>query len=337
MTSQGFLCHPQALCESTCIGAGTRVWAFAHILPQATIGADCNICDHVFIENDVIVGDRVTIKCGVQLWDGVRVDSDVFIGPNATFSNDASPRSKQYKPAEQTFLEKGCSIGANATILPGLTVGRYAMVGAGAVVTRNVPPYAIVTGVPARIRGYIDTHELSDGVSESTPESRQLEQLPLGARLVELTRAKDMRGSLLALEYAKDIPFPVARIFVIQEVPTKEIRGEHAHRLCEQFLICLQGSVAVLLDDSVNRVTLKLTNDAFGLYVPPMLWAAQYRYSEDAVLLVAASHCYDSSDYIRDYSTFLAASRTTRPHDDANSAGGAAGANHMQKTVVGGE
>jgi UDP-2-acetamido-3-amino-2,3-dideoxy-glucuronate N-acetyltransferase len=279
---------------------------------------DCNICDHVFIENDVLVGDRVTIKCGVQLWDGLRVESDVFIGPNATFSNDSSPRSKQYKLAEQTLLEQGCSIGANATILPGLTVGRFAMVGAGAVVTRSVPPYAIVTGVPARIRGYIDTHELIDRVSTGPVDTRQSEPLPGGAKLVELTRAEDMRGSLLAIEHPREIPFPVARMFVIQDVPTKEIRGEHAHKICEQFLICLQGSVAVLLDDSVNRLTLKLTNNARGLYIPPMLWAAQYQYSEDAVLLVAASHGYDSDDYIRDYSKFLEDSRMrlSRNSDD---------------------
>ncbi|HEX6883309.1 MAG TPA: acyltransferase, partial [Planctomycetota bacterium] len=146
--------HPQGLCESRAVGPGTRVWAFAHVLPGARIGADCNLCDHVFVENDVVVGDRVTVKCGVQLWDGLRVADDVFIGPNATFTNDPFPRSKQ-RPERfaETRLERGCSIGANATILPGLTIGAEAMVGAGAVVTRSVPPRAIVRGNPARIVG----------------------------------------------------------------------------------------------------------------------------------------------------------------------------------------
>jgi UDP-2-acetamido-3-amino-2,3-dideoxy-glucuronate N-acetyltransferase len=145
--------HPQAIVESTDIGARTRIWAFVHILPGARIGSDCNICDHIFIENDVIVGDRVTIKCGVQLWDGLRVESDVFIGPNVTFTNDVYPRSK-LRPLKypRTVLEQGCSVGANATILPGIRIGRYAMVGAGAVVTKDVPPYRLVTGSPARIR-----------------------------------------------------------------------------------------------------------------------------------------------------------------------------------------
>ena len=133
------------------------IWAFAHVLPGARIGSDCNICDHVFVENDVVVGDRVTVKSGVQLWDGIRLADDVFVGPNVTFTNDPFPRSKVY-PASfpETFVGPGASLGANATVLPGLTIGRDAMVGAGAVVTKDVPPHAIVVGNPARIVGYVD-------------------------------------------------------------------------------------------------------------------------------------------------------------------------------------
>jgi UDP-2-acetamido-3-amino-2,3-dideoxy-glucuronate N-acetyltransferase len=144
--------HSHALCESESIGPGTRVWAFAHILPGAIIGANCNICDGVFIENDVIVGNDVTIKCGVQLWDGLRVGNGVFIGPNATFTNDKYPKSKSYPESfPQTFVGDGASIGANATILPGLTIGENSFVGAGAVVTKDVPPKTLVAGNPARI------------------------------------------------------------------------------------------------------------------------------------------------------------------------------------------
>jgi len=151
----GHFVHPQGICESCSVGNGTKVWAFAHVMPGAIIGEDCNISDHVFVENDVVLGDRVTVKCGVQLWDGLRVGSDVFIGPNATFTNDLFPKSRQ-RPSHfvRTTLEEGCSIGANATILPGVLIGRNAMVGAGAVVTRSVPPNAIVHGNPARIHGY---------------------------------------------------------------------------------------------------------------------------------------------------------------------------------------
>jgi UDP-GlcNAc3NAcA epimerase len=154
--SPSFFSHDKALVEAGSeIGERTKVWAFAHILGGAKLGIDCNICDHVFIENDVIVGDRVTIKCGVQLWDGLRIADDVFIGPNATFTNDLFPRSKRYpKKFTQTHINAGASIGANATILAGVTIGKMAMVGAGSVVVNDVPPYAVVVGNPARIIRY---------------------------------------------------------------------------------------------------------------------------------------------------------------------------------------
>jgi len=149
----GYFKHPRSIVESDDIGKGTRIWAFAHVLSGAKIGMDCNICDHTFIENDVIVGDRVTIKCGVQLWDGLLVEDDVFIGPNVTFTNDPYPRSKVYlEKYPLTVLEEGCSIGANATILPGIRIGRYAIVGAGSVVTKDVPAYTLVAGCPAQVR-----------------------------------------------------------------------------------------------------------------------------------------------------------------------------------------
>lgn len=161
----GYVKHSHAIVETDRVGKGTRIWAFAHVLPGAVIGCDCNICDHVFIENDVRVGDRVTVKCGVQLWDGVTLEDDVFVGPNATFSNDPFPRSRR-RPAvfSRTLVRAGASIGANATILPGITVGRLAMVGAGAVVTCDVPDRAIMMGNPATVHGYVElSHDSVDG------------------------------------------------------------------------------------------------------------------------------------------------------------------------------
>jgi len=149
--------HPQALVRSSKIGAKTRIWAFANIFEGAEIGANCNICDGVMIENDVKVGDNVTIKPGVQLWDGITIEDNVFIGPNATFTNDPFPRSKIYPKAfAKTLVKRGASIGANATILPGITLGENCMVGAGSVVTRDVPARAIVFGNPARVRGQVE-------------------------------------------------------------------------------------------------------------------------------------------------------------------------------------
>lgn len=149
--------HPHALIdENVSIGAGTRVWAFAHIAGGAVIGEDCNICDHTFIEGKVRIGNRVTLKCGVYLWDGLIIDDDVFIGPAAVFTNDIRPRSRQVpQQYPVTRLLRGCSVGAGAVILPGLTIGRWAMIGGGSVVTRDVPDFALVAGNPARFREWV--------------------------------------------------------------------------------------------------------------------------------------------------------------------------------------
>jgi UDP-2-acetamido-3-amino-2,3-dideoxy-glucuronate N-acetyltransferase len=142
--------HESAICESTQIGIGTTVWAFVHILSGARIGEECNICDFVFIENEVTIGDRSTIKSGVQLWDGIKIGSDVFVGPNVTFMNDKYPKSKNRKFEKlSTVIDDFASIGANATILPGIKIGKYAVIGAGSVVTKDVPPGMVVAGNPA--------------------------------------------------------------------------------------------------------------------------------------------------------------------------------------------
>lgn len=142
--------HPQGICETRNIGSGSRVWAFAHILSGAILGADCNICDGVFIEDDVVLGDRVTVKNFVALYNGLRAENDVFIGPGVSFANDRFPRSKRYVKPHVTLLEQGCSIGAGAVILSGITIGHYALIAAGSVVTRDVAPFSLVMGNPAR-------------------------------------------------------------------------------------------------------------------------------------------------------------------------------------------
>lgn len=151
------LIHPSADVAECTIGEGTRVWQFVVILKGAKIGRDCNICAQTLIESDVIVGDRVTVKSGVQLWDGTRLGDDVFIGPNVTFTNDPSPRSKEYPESFSGItVQQSASIGANATLLPGITIGQGAMVGAGSVVTQDIPGKVVVVGNPAKIIRYVD-------------------------------------------------------------------------------------------------------------------------------------------------------------------------------------
>lgn len=298
--------HPQAIVESEKIGKNTRIWAFAHVLPGAVIGEDCNICDHTYVENDVVVGNRVTIKSGVQLWDGIRIEDDAFIGPNATFTNDPYPRSKQYpKEFAKTVVCNWASIGANATILPGVVVGSRAMVGAGAVVTRDVPPNAIVVGNPARIKGYDNTRAVEEQEILQPHPSTSIEICVQGVKILEMPVSKDLRGSLSVLEFADTLPFVPKRFFMIFKVPSKYVRGEHAHKTLHQFLMCIQGSLSLVLDDGINSEELRMNRPDLGVYIPPMVWSVQYNYSPDAVLAVLASESYRAEDYIRDYYEFL--------------------------------
>jgi UDP-2-acetamido-3-amino-2,3-dideoxy-glucuronate N-acetyltransferase len=303
--------HPTALVASTNIGSGTRIWAFVNICADAKIGMDCNICDHVFIENQVVIGNRVTIKCGVFIWDKVTLEDDVFVGPGVAFTNDLHPRSKQYpKEYLPTLVKSGASIGANSTILAGVTIGVNAMVGAGSVVTKDVPPNAIVRGNPARVEGYVQT--------KGTP---RIESIPGGAdrvetvassvlnvsnvRLIEMPKFADLRGVLSIGEIESELPFLPKRYFLVYEVPSKVVRGQHAHRELEELLICVHGSCHVVVDDGQNIGEVVLDSPQLALYIPPMVWTIQYKYSPGTVLMVLASEKYEVSDYILDYDEFL--------------------------------
>lgn len=287
--------------EGARVGDGTRIWAFAHVLPEAELGIDCNICDHVFIENKVKIGDRVTIKCGVQLWDGITIQNDVFIGPNVTFANDPFPRSKnQPEVYSRTLIKNRASVGANATILPGITIGQSAMVGAGSVVTHDVPANAVVIGNPGRVIGFTNTQ----GTGSIKPLNALMPDTDLkvkGAKIVSLKSFHESQGDLSFGEVGDHLPFIPQRYFVISHVPSHEIRGQHAHRQQHQFLTCISGSCHVVVDDGFERDEVILASPKVGLHISPMVWGIQYKYSPDAVLLVFASGEYDQSDYLNDY------------------------------------
>jgi acetyltransferase-like isoleucine patch superfamily enzyme len=301
--------HPAGICESTQVGEGTRIWAFAHVLPGARIGRDCNICDGVFIENDVIVGDAVTVKCGVQLWDGVRLGNRVFVGPNATFTNDPFPRSRQ-RPARflQTVIEDEASIGANATILPGVRIGYGAMIGAGAVVVNDVPARAVVAGNPMRVVGYAGAVECG-----SSDPGGELAATGSGARLFRFQDCSDARGRLVVAEKA-NLPFLPKRFFLVDRVAPTGVRGGHCHRTGHQFMIAAAGEMKIALDDGRNAHVICLNDPRLGLYVPPMVWSVQFGHAPHAALLVMASGEYDPADYINDYAQFLALARDRSNH-----------------------
>jgi UDP-2-acetamido-3-amino-2,3-dideoxy-glucuronate N-acetyltransferase len=290
--------HPTAIVESTCIGSGTRIDAFAHILAGVRIGEACRIGGHTFLECGVVLGSRVVVERGVQLWEGVTLEDDVFVGPNATFTNRGFPQAG----IERTLVKSGASIGANATLLPGVAIGERAMVGAGAVVTRNVPPHAIVAGNPAGIIGYVGAKRAAPNAPSTIPAGPGAHACGVaGVTIHRLPLVRDLRGLLTVLE---PMPFEVKRCFVVFDVPSRDVRGEHAHRTLHQLLICVHGECHLMVDDGRNKEEIVLNSPEIGVHVPPLVWAIQYRHSSDAVLLVMASEAYDAEDYIRDYSEF---------------------------------
>ena len=303
-----YFAHERAIIEAAEIGEGSKVWANAHILSGAVIGRECNICDGVFVEGDSIIGNRVTVKCGVQLWSGVTLEDDVFVGPNATFTNDKFPRSQQWlDDYPRTIVKKGASIGANSTILPGIEIGEKAMIGAGAVVTKSVPAFAIVQGNPGRVVGFDKTPKpkLDFATSSNSSQSEKVSSVGVGVASVhKFPSFVDKRGALTVGEFDSHLPFKPERFFFTNDVPEGSVRGNHAHKRCQQFLISVSGSCSVILDDGKERAEVDLNASNIGLFIPEMVWGIQYRHSADNVLLVFASELYDTEDYLSDYTDF---------------------------------
>lgn len=250
----------------------------------ARIGLDVSIHSSVLQCEELVLEDRVVVERGVVFAEG---------------------------QGQSTVIRAGARIGAGAIIGTGVEVGWGAHVLPGAVVLSSVPANAIASGNPAQIIGYTTELPQGDGAvtlrTASDGNRRTVEITPLNvgkAALYRMPRVLDLRGSLTVGEMETDLPFIPKRYFVVFDVPSEKLRGEHAHHACHQFLLCLRGSCTALLDDGTTRQEVLLDRPDTGLYMPPMIWGTQYRYTRDAVLLVFASHSYDAADYIRDYDSF---------------------------------
>jgi len=263
----------------------------AHLDPSASLAPGC------VLRSGAYVGAGVRLEAGVQL--------------------DANAALVDCEAGQTTRLCQGVRVGANATVLAGVVIAAKAVVRPGSVVTRAVPPNAIVEGNPATIVGYVDTlHEAAAALRPapgSGPASVETTSVR-GVSVHQFPIVPDMRGNLTVGEFERQIPFTPKRYFMVFGVPSREIRGEHAHRRCHQFLICLRGSCSVVADDGERKVEVELNAPNRGLYLPPMTWGIQYKHTPDALLMVFASDYYDASDYIRDYADFLQAVQTTRAH-----------------------
>lgn len=247
------------------------------------------------------IGLNCSVAVGAFLSDNVKIGNQVIIGPNATFEN---PRESG--PNRRISVGDNVEIGAGAVIYAGLTIASGSRVMPGAVVTRSVPPGAIVEGNPAQIIGYVDAQRPQISVDPKKIAGLPDEELGVnGVRIVNFPVIPDLRGMLTVGEFDKQIPFLPKRYFMVYGVPNREVRGEHAHLECHQFLICVHGSCTVVADDGHRKAEVVLDSPSKGIYLPPMTWGIQYKYSENALLLVFASHYYEAGDYIRDYDSFL--------------------------------
>jgi carbonic anhydrase/acetyltransferase-like protein (isoleucine patch superfamily)/dTDP-4-dehydrorhamnose 3,5-epimerase-like enzyme len=275
----------------------------------ADVADDSQLGDFVVVYAGAVVGEGSVVEGFTQIWPGVQLDRNVRLSANVTLE-----RGAEGAPSD-IVLGAGCQVGAGAIIQRGVKIGVGAVVEAGAVVGQAVPPYAIVSGVPARITGYVERKPASGPrqwhKQVQFPEAQQV--VPVGVGGVTLHRTKlvrDPRGDLAVGEFPKDIPFDVKRYFIVFNVASGKTRGEHAHHRCHQYLLCVKGSCAVVVDDGHDRVEVLLESPDMGVYLPPLTWGIQYKYSSDAVLLVFASHYYEAEDYIRDYDEFIEAVRS---------------------------
>jgi UDP-2-acetamido-3-amino-2,3-dideoxy-glucuronate N-acetyltransferase len=305
------LIHASAACESSDIGSGTRVGAFAFIAKTAQIGRNCLIGAHVSIEEGVVIGDKVVIETGVTVSSGTTIEDEVSIGAYAAIAlpQRIGPATGGKSP---TTLRRGCTIGAHAALHRGISIGEDAVVEAGAVVTRSVQRSAVAGGNPAVVRAFVTTAAQPLPSSGSRPQAHITKSGVRGVATYEMPLFRDPRGNLTVGEFERTLPFTPKRFFMTLDVPSFDLRGEHAHRTCEQFLLCLFGSCAVVVDDGANREEFLLDRPTFGIYVPPMVWATEYKHSPDSRLVVFASEYYDPAEYIRDYRIFLSEAATFR-------------------------
>ena len=282
------------------IGDCTIIHQFAVVMPNTKIGEECVIQSHVYIDSNVVVANRVKIGNGARFFTGTVLEDDVDIGPNVVVGSSPYLLSAE---VGSTVIRKGAWIGANSTLHPGINVGAGAQIAAGTVVTNDVPPKSIVSGSPAKIVGYTGTEEKKTSI---TGQAGSLESSKVkGVQLHRIQNVKDLRGDLAAIEWERELPFTPKRAFFVYNVPNSSVRGEHAHKACHQFLLCLHGSIAVIVDDGQRREEFLLNEPHIGIHIPPKVWGIQYKYSSDAVLFVLASHEYDPTDYLRDYDDYL--------------------------------
>lgn len=301
--------HPTAICESTSVGNDCRLDAHSFVGRDVSLGDGCVVHAGATVEGATRLGHRVIIGAGAHVSSDATLDDEVQLEAGACVgASDPDGSAGAQRPAR---LAAGVFVGANAVVTTGVSIGRHALIDANTVVRNDVPPFAIVRGNPAAIDGYRSTMQVPPPMPVSATGATPHVD---GVAWLNLPLVEDMRGDLVIAQFNKNLPFVPRRTFIVHNVPSARIRGEHAHRECHQVLLCVTGSVHVLTDDGRNRQEFRLDTPSVGLHLAPYVWGTQYNFSPGAALLVFASHDYAADDYIRVYDEFLkeAASRTNR-------------------------
>jgi len=274
-------------------------------LPDIALSA--KLGDYVKAYPGAKVGDLTIIEGFTQIWSGVEIGARVRVEAGVVFVKNVGA---ERVGSETTRVSDGVHLGAGSIIGLGVTIGLGAVIEPGTVVLQNIPANAVVGGAPARITGYTQTHtpnfEATQGRAVINNHETATQVGVGGVTLHRLKLVRDVRGDLSVGEFQNEVPFLPKRYFLVFDVPSEKVRGEHAHHRCHQFLVCVKGKCAVLVDDGCRRCEIELDAPNMGLYLPPLIWGVQYKYSPDAILLVFTSDYYDPADYIRDYQEFVA-------------------------------
>ena len=282
------------------IGNGTTIGSHSIVKAEVCIGENTRIGDRTILTGPVEIRNRVVVDTESYIAGDCRIEDGAQIGPRVCLNA---------RPGQRIQVREEAIIGAQVTISATVTIGNRAVVEAGAVVTKDVPATAIVAGNPAKITGYV----LTSSPAAIQPRENSLETKTTavkGVKVHQLPKIEDLRGNLSFGEAQRQVPFEVKRYFLTFDVVNEEVRGEHAHRTLEQFLICVHGRLHLLADDGQNREEFVLDQPDVGLYLPRMTWGVQYRFSPGAVLLALCSDYYDPTDYIRDYAEFIDLTRS---------------------------
>lgn len=298
------LIHPQAACLAKKVGARVSVGPFSRIAESVQIGDGVAIGANVSVPDGVIIDTGAVIDDGAVLAPGMTIGAGARIGSGVVFAARRLAGEGERDPDDLIVVGAHCVIGANATICAGLRLGDHSVVDAGSVLSRSTQPYSIMAGNPAKVVGFSGVSENNETPPHIGAEG-EYDSRVRGVRTYRLPYISDPRGNLTVGEFGRSLPFQPKRYFVTFDVPSAHLRGEHAHRACDQFLICVRGSCALVVDDGENREEFQLDHPTFGVWVPKMTWATEYKHSPDSVLLVFASDYYDPDDYIRDYPEFM--------------------------------